>query len=92
MLDEIGIDLNSTLLHAPGAKSAQPVQQVGSISSVISKKAGASATAAAPPGCLICRRAVLMMLSLIKDTASISACSCTSNSAASRMSLVHASM
>lgn len=28
VLDEIGIDLNSTLLHAPGAKTAQPVQQV----------------------------------------------------------------
>jgi charged multivesicular body protein 2A len=27
VLDEIGIDLNSTLLHAPGAKTAQPVQQ-----------------------------------------------------------------
>lgn len=29
VLDEIGIDLNSTLLTAPGRTAAQPVQQVG---------------------------------------------------------------
>ena len=40
VLDEIGIDLNSTLLHAPGAKTAQPVQQVGLMCCVIPKGGG----------------------------------------------------
>jgi hypothetical protein len=92
VLDEIGIDLNSTLLHAPGAKTAQPVQQVGLICCVILKAGGRLGNP--------CSGARLPQLQTrcaggappMSATASTSACSCTSDSTASRMPPFHVSV
>jgi hypothetical protein len=92
VLDEIGIDLNSTLLHAPGAKTAQPVQQVGLICCVVPKGGGPLGSSCSGAGLPQLQTRCAGGASPTRATAGTSACSCTSNSTASRMPPFHVSV